>query len=146
MSATPATDRLRAWIEERCSAADLDAYRGHDWMQLTAAEDEVFDLALAVMPAVSMVSSEWEALIGRAHGALWPEMPSAAAAIRAEHPFIEVIRGKHAADTLTASELVEGFQKFAALFGVSYRAAHAFHYKRLFWDIRRNLIQFRDEV
>lgn len=148
MSATPATDRLRAWIKEfgLARAGELDAYRGHDWMQLTEAEEEVFDLALADMAAVSTVFHEWEALIGRVDGELWPEMPSAAAAIRAEHPFIEVIRRKHAADTLAASELVEGFQQFAALFGVSYRTAHAFHYKRLFWDIRHHLMTFRDEI
>ena len=78
MSATPATDRLRAWIEERSRGDALDAYRGHDWMQLTEAEEEVFGLALADMAAVSTVFHEWEALIGRVDGELWPEMPSAA--------------------------------------------------------------------
>jgi len=145
MSATPATDRLRAWIEERSRGDALDAYRGHDWMQLTEAEEEVFGLALADMAAVSTVFHEWEALIGRVDGELWPEMPSAAAAIRAEHPFIAAIRGKHAADALSPGEFVEGFQQFAALFGISSRTAHAFHYKRLFWDIRRRLVTFRDE-
>ena len=148
MTSTPATDRLRAWMEmqEAARSAGLDAYRGADWMQLTEAEEQVFGLTLAAMPALATISMEWEVLIGQTDEGQWHEMKAEAAAIRAEHPFIEAIRSKRAAGTLTAGEVVEGFQQFAALFGIPYRAAHAFHYKRLFWDIRRRLVMFRDEA
>lgn len=148
MTTAPATDRLRAWVatQDSVRAAGLDAYRGSDWMQLTEAEEQVFDLTLAAMPALTTVFVEWEVLIGQSDGGAWPEMDGAAAAIRAEHPFIEAIRSKRTAGTLTPSEVVGGFQQFAALFGISYRTAHAFHYKRLFWDIRRRLVLFRDEA
>lgn len=147
MTTTLATDRLRAWVEVQDSAraTGLGAYRGADWMQLTEAEEQVFDLTLAAMPALVATFIEWEVLIGQTDEGEWHEMKDAAAAIRAEHPFIEAIRARRAAGTLTPGEVVEGFQQFAALFGISYRAAHAFHYKRLFWDIRRRLVQFRDE-
>lgn len=148
MMTTPATDRLRAWVATQASAraADLDACRGADWTQLTEAEEQVFDLTLAAMPALVATFIEWEVLIGQSDGGAWPEMEAQAASIRAEHPFIEAIRAKRAAGTLTPGEVVEGFQRFAALFGISHRAAHAFHTKRLFWDIRRRLVQFRDEA
>ena len=148
MTTTPATDRLRAWMEmqEAARAAGLDAYRGADWTQLTEAEEQVFDLTLAAMPALVATFIEWEVLIDQTDEGQWPEMKDAAVAIRAEHPFIEAIRAKRAAGTLTPGEVVEGFQQFAALFGIPYRAAHAFHYKRLFWDIRRRLVLFRDEA
>jgi hypothetical protein len=115
-------------------------------MQITEAEEKVFDLTLAAMPALVATFIEWEVLIDQTDEGQWPEMKDAAVAIRAEHPFIEAIRAKRAAGTLTPGEVVEGFQQFAALFGIPYRAAHAFHYKRLFWDIRRRLVQFRDEA
>jgi len=148
MTTTPATDRLRAWVETQDSAraAGLDAYRGADWMQLTEAEEQVFDLTLAAMPALVAIFIEWEVLIGQTDGGAWPEMEDATVAIRAEHPFIEATRAKRTAGTLTPSEVVEGFQRFAGLFGISHRAAHAFHTKRLFWDIRRRLVLFRDEA
>ena len=135
-----AIDRLRVLIWLETAALEKrgigEAY-GDDWFELTEEEARIFGLNLADLPSLVAVWTAFETVLGIADS-----LPHASAAlvedVRAELPWLA------GSIEWRALECYE-FQRFAALFGVSYRKAHAWHAKCDFHDIRSGIVFYDDE-
>lgn len=105
-------------------------YRGIDWYQLTDAEIEVFGLAPENMPRLVAAHELYYCAVE----IMFEISKERVKSIRAELPWL-------------SSGLTDGseWSRFAALFGISNRQAHAFFCKYDFWDERMGIVTYRDE-
>lgn len=110
-------------------------YEGSDWYQITPEELKVFGLSMRSMPWVVTAHRYYEEILDLTDTDLLP--PEVMAVIRqdlAERIGME-------AGVLDQVE----FQKFAKLFGISNRTAHAWFVRHEFWCVRRGITQYQDE-
>lgn len=109
---------------------------GYDWFNLTAAEAEVFELELHDLPSLVAVWCAYEAVLAVCD--MMPISEELRAQFLTEQPWL--------ADSQKGAivDAVE-FQRFAKLFGVSYRKAAAWYAKNNFWLTRTGITYFADE-
>lgn len=138
---TAAVEKLHVLIRletEHLGNRGMGRTFGYDWFNLSEHEAIVFGLGLDDLPALVSVWMAFEAVMDicdmfeRADAALLD-------AVRCELPWL---RQSIEARALECHE----FQKFAKLFGVSNRMAHAWFSKRDFWDLRCGIIHYADEA
>lgn len=118
----------------RAESARTANYAGTDWYQITPEEQKVFGIALASMPRVVTAYRFYEEILDLTDRGLLP--PAIMAVVRkdlAERIGIEP-------GIISPTE----FQKFAKLFGISNRAAHAWYVKHEFWCVRRGIQSYDD--
>ncbi|SNY93884.1 hypothetical protein SAMN04515647_4205 [Cohaesibacter sp. ES.047] len=140
-----ATDRMRLHFyqqQQALAGVDPASYRGDDWYQLSASEEQVFGLTLQDMPGLAALWDCFELVLGLIEpgdGATGLTR-DVILGVRQENEWL----GGAANQTvpLVSSEL---FTQFASCFGVSNRLAHAFYYKYEFWQMRSGIISFGDE-
>jgi len=127
MTAKTVTEQLAATIKDHASThPDPQHYRGYDWWHLTEEEEYVFSLELEDMALLVATFEIYEAILDIAH----TDFRGTDLCNKAQLEF----------DWLTHREpkLAE-WQRFAALFGTSFRKAHAYFEKRNFWDVRNGI-------
>lgn len=110
---------------------DLEGYRGYEWFQISDEEMMIFRLSLDQMPRLVAVYELYEAATGLRSDVISDEQVES---LRSECPWLPQ------RETSTSD-----FQRFAKLFGVSYRAAHAFFTRQGFWAVRFGLSVYADE-
>ena len=130
-----AITRLKEYVENDTVFldTDYDRYRGGDWHRLSQSEEDVFELTLEQMPILVAVYNAYEGVVSICYNDIYGEK-QLCTAVREE---LELTEG--------LSSLNE-FQKFAKLFDVPYRLAHAFYYKHDFWLARCGILRFSDEI
>lgn len=137
---TSAVARLHALIRletEMLGNNGLGRTYGYDWFELSEDEARVFDLSLDDLPALVSVWMAFEAVMDicdmfeRADQALLEE-------VRGELSWLRLSIEAHALECHV-------FQRFAKLFGISHRLAHAWFAKRHFYDIRSGIAIYGDE-
>lgn len=136
-----ATERLHDLIRREIEINGNHAFtreHGADWFELSAAEAEVFGLSLDHMPSLIAVWTAFEAVTDMASGGFEPYDPALFAAVRAEHPWLEEARVKRTQEHTH-------FLRFAKLFGIPYRLAHAWYAKQDFWNARAGVTYYEDE-
>jgi len=138
---TTALERLHVLIRletEHLGNRGMGRTFGYDWFNLSEHEAIVFGLSLDDLPALVSVWMAFEAVMDICD---MFERPDAAllAAVRSELPWL-----RHSMESRSLE--CHEFQKFAKLFGVSNRMAHAWFSKRDFWDVRCGIIRYGDEA
>jgi hypothetical protein len=129
-------EQLRAWIDQETRRLETQRgnyLRGHNWCDVSIAEQEVFGLSPETVARAVTVFDAYLAIADIALNELH-KTPLCKAA-REAYPWIEQGR----TDPRT-------FSRFAKLFGVSNRQADAFFSKHDFWQIRQGLVTFGDET
>ena len=116
--------------EELQRPFDLEKFCGPDWYQLSEAETEVFGLLPEQMLKLTAVHELYfDAVdITTVH----------------ERDRIDSLRKELSWLTQDIADQSE-WQRFAALFGISNRQAHAYWSKYGFWEERMGLVTYRDE-
>lgn len=131
MSSDDTIENLRTLIEEAISQKVRKGdhhFSGADWWQVTEDETKVFELEPTDMPRLSTVYDAYEHVLDLAGGSL-PLDDTACENIR------------KAMSWLRTGILDDGdFIKFAQIFDVRPKKAHAMYWKMMFWQIRRRYI------
>ncbi|NOY42775.1 MAG: hypothetical protein GXP26_13195 [Planctomycetes bacterium] len=116
--------------EELRRPFDREKYCGPDWYQVSDAETEVFGLLPEQMPTLVAVHE----LYFDAVDITTIHEKDRIDSLRKELPWL----------TQRMNDQSE-WQRFAALFGISSREAHAYWSKYSFWEERMGLVTYRDE-
>jgi len=116
--------------EELLAPFDLEKYCGPDWYQVSEAETEVFGLLPEEMPKLAAVRELYFDAVGITTSREKGRIDS----LRKELPWL----------TQRANDESE-WLRFAALFGMSNRQAHAFWSKHRFWEERLGVVTYCDE-
>jgi len=112
-----------------------EAYRGHEWSDLTPEEEQVFAINRARFPAMVTVWSAYEHFMGLVDEANFS----------CDHREIERERNRRA-DIVRMGVSVNGFQQFAKEYaGMTFREAHAMYCKHEFWQVRNGISRYSDE-
>ncbi len=114
-------------------ASGDDRFRGPDWYQVSDCEQEVFGLLPEMMARVVTVYEIYAAIADIDHNDF--HGTDLCVEARQAYPWIEPRRID-----------IESFQRFASLFDISNRQAHAFLFKHAFWEIRQGIAGFKDEA
>lgn len=127
MSIQSEQEMLEEFLQMPC---DLKKYCGPDWYQLSEAEAEVFGLLPEQMPKLVAVH----------------ELYFDAVDITTIHEIerIDSLRKELPWLTQGMNDQSE-WQRFAALFEISSREAHAYWHMHSFWEERMGLVTYRDE-
>lgn len=126
-------DERRRIEDEIKSTNDIsvdERYRGSDWWQVTESESEIFGLLPAAMPRLSGVYMLYCCAIE----IVFEISDERVRKIREELPWLS-------SGITNESE----WMRFAELFGVSNREAHAYFCKYSFWEDRAGLATYPDE-
>lgn len=145
MSSHSSVERLQAWhlAQVEKGQSDLSKFRGNgDWTQLSPAEEDVFQLALDDMPALTAAWWAWECVAGIVDASLGDA--SLIDDLRCEVPFLAGARHSILSLPVDHPDVRAAWSRFAALLGIGTRTAHAFFAKRYLWDVRRGLISYPD--
>jgi len=128
-----------AWHEvQRAFHKDLQTkvnYEGTDWYQVTPEEQKVFGISLLSMRRVVTAYSYYEEILDLAHTDYLP-------------PAVRAVIMKDVAQRFGMEPQIidcTQFQKFARLFGISNRTAHAWYMKHEFWCVRRGIAQYPED-
>ncbi len=124
-------ERVHEWITLQQTGAP-EHYEGSDWWQVNEDEQGVFNLEPDTMIKIVPVYLAFEAIAGIGQNEFF-ELPLCEEA-RKELPWITQ-------DTIIEEE----FTRFASMFDISKRIAHAFFWKHSFWEIRQGHWTFEDE-
>ena len=125
----------RVLAMEKAMATDPGSFEGHDWFQLSAAEEEVFGIDRQRFPRMLVAWQLYQALTGIV----------AAEDHELDENLMEAAR-KSRPDLEDGELSNEQFQKVAAdLVSLSSREAYAMYMKTYFWDIRAGIVTFGDQ-
>lgn len=127
MSIQSERTRLEEELQRPC---DMEKYCGPDWYQVNEAETKVFELLPEQMPRLSAIH----------------QLYFDAVDITSVHEKARIDSLRQELPWLTQRMNDESeWQRFAALFGISNRQAHAYWNKYHFWEERMGVVTYRDE-
>lgn len=132
----------QAFAADLCERRRLYRPRGLNWDQITAAEEEVFQIPPHEVPRLVTLHLYCMAFhkTGKAHEPYRDVQPTA---FRGAPPY-KIIRRRLASKIDLKSRIapLDTFLELAALLGVPARLAHAWYHKDMFWQISDDFIVF----